>query len=214
MGLAISIGMIEQMGRLDAEGAEYFTRAFERVNQALTRRGLPTWEEPTQLNARRRRGVGSFPYAFLHYLRRAYVIRHDHPGQVIPPVGPEGLQATAERVEDATLMFDSHLLCHSDAEGFYVPVPFPEPLFADPDEHLPGGMVGSSHSLLRELRLLAPALGIDLDPDGDLSDEDALRLVTTSDAEQHPLWREHLVWFALFESARLSILHSTAIVFG
>ena len=44
-------------------------------------------------------------------------------------------------VEDAR--FDFHLLIHSDAEGFYVPVDFKEVLF-DEEQQLAGGMLGSS----------------------------------------------------------------------
>ncbi|MCY1234251.1 hypothetical protein D9M72_536200 [compost metagenome] len=59
--------------------------------------------------------------------------------------------------------------------------------------------------------LVAPALGITLS-DGELSDEEAARL-GDSMGEDEGLYREIESWLLLYESARLSIAHKTAIVF-
>jgi hypothetical protein len=63
-----------------------------------------------------------------------------------------------------------------------VPVDFGDPLFLP--EHAGaagGGMAGSSHGLLAELLRCVPALGIQVDPDGTLSDDDAARVFGLSD---------------------------------
>ncbi|CKR85698.1 Uncharacterised protein [Mycobacterium tuberculosis] len=117
-------------------------------------------------------------------------------------------------VEDVLYSSESHLVCHSDAEGFYVPVDFDEVLYSEPDDdkQLAGGMLGSSYRLRDELVLVAPALGINL-TDGELSDEEVARIGRLIDADEG-LHREYVSWLRLYESARLSIAHKTAIVFN
>jgi hypothetical protein len=105
---------------------------------------------------------------------------------------------------------DSHLICHSDTEGFYVPIDFPEPLYDDTDE-LVGGMLGSSQRALEEVLLAAPLLGIDL-VDGKPSKVDIDSIQEEDDTQ--PLWIERKVWLAMYEKFRLSIEHGTAVVFG
>jgi hypothetical protein len=139
---------------------------------------------------------------------------------------PDDVDPTADPKIQALLDGSaSHLLCHSDAEGFYVPVDFKDVLFdgdsceEDDDEDdveegeagLPGGMLGSSCRLLEELVFVAPALGIHLD-NGKLSDEEAERIDALIE-EDGGLYREYVSWLLLYESARLSIAHKTAIVF-
>jgi hypothetical protein len=105
----------------------------------------------------------------------------------------------------------SHLLCHSDCEGFYVPIPFQEVLLDDQDR-IPGGMLGSSFMLQNELIAVAPALGIRLEK-GQLSNHEAERINGEVETEA-PLWIENAVWLSLFEAARLSLQHKTAICFA
>lgn len=108
-------------------------------------------------------------------------------------------------------MLDSHLLCHSDCEGYYVPVAFDEPLFLPPDAGVAGGgMVGSSQGLLDELRGCAPALGIALDG-GELTDDEARRVGDLPETD--PFMIEASVWLTLHEACRASIAGGHAIVF-
>ena len=65
---------------------------------------------------------------------------------------------------------------------------------------------------LRELVAVAPALGVAL-ADGRLTDTEAERVNRVVE-EQGPFWIELAVWLSLFEAARLSIEHRTAIRFG
>ncbi len=73
---------------------------------------------------------------------------------------------------------------------------------------------GSDPSVMlqNELVAVAPALGIRLE-NGQLSDQEADKLNREIEA-QSPLWIEEVVWFSLFEAARLSIEHKAAICFA
>jgi hypothetical protein len=205
MGLAIGIGVLADLIIHDEEGADWQRRSLAQLDAVLVRNGLPSHREPERFaNPLRRHSCTSFPYSFLHYLRRAFA--HVREDQSVPD--DEQLRPEHERVvEDAGTMFDSHLLCHSDAEGLYVPIDFGAPIF---DDDVPAGMLGSSQALLRELIEVAPHIAIDLVDDRPTpACEAALRKIE----DGAPLWRERLVWYALFEAATLSIQHGTAIVF-
>lgn len=210
MGLAISIGLLADLIENDSEGEDWLRGKLVIVNKNLRKEGHPDHHEPETLPPINRRiGTSSFPYSFLHYLRRVYARVKQNRDWIASPL-PEGANpARDEAVEEETYMFSSHLLCHSDAEGFYVPIDFKSPIFSD---DLPGGMLGSSYRLLEELRLVTGSLGITLDDDGNLSDEEAKRLIDLA-WEEDPLHREYETWLTLFESARISIAHKTAIVF-
>lgn len=216
MGLAISVGTLADFLQNDPEGAEWFEGDFEIVNGVLASAGLPPHDEPRELPALdSRASLDGFPYSFIHYLRRAYAHSVVSPGWAATPV-EEGADPSEDPAVQAALdIAESHLICHSDAEGFYVPVEFDEVLFSDAeseDEALTGGMLGSSYRLRDELVQVAPALGITL-VDGQLSDEEAARIDALGETDEG-LYREHASWLLLYEMARLSIAHKTAIVFA
>lgn len=113
-------------------------------------------------------------------------------------------------------MFDSHLLCHSDCEGYYLPVEFDDILFPDDELGIPGGMVGSSVALLRELVYVASYLGIALDDEGELSDSEIDRIYAElgdDDDDEHPFYRERETWILFYEAARISVAEGTMITF-
>ena len=104
------------------------------------------------------------------------------------------------------------MLCHSDCEGFYIPIPFTDLIIDTKDEdRIEGGLLGSSHQLFDELNSLAPALGIQVQS-GQLADS-AIDEIRTGVDNEEELWIERAVWLTLFEASRLSILHKTAICF-
>lgn len=216
MGLSVSVGTLADLKKHDPEGADWLRESLQRVQQLLQSKGAGSWQEPEELGELRLRPhVSSFPYSFLHYLRRAYAWAVERPGTPLEPVGPEDLSVEDEQLIDvATAAMDSHLLCHSDSEGFYVPVDLSEPLFDVEDRGVAGGVVGSSQGLLRELQRVAPLLGIHLGPQGTLSDEEAQHVHEESMHEGLPFWREKLVWLALYECAQASVTHRTALCFG
>lgn len=152
-------------------------------------------------------GIGSFPYSFIHYLRRAYALMRAG-REVIPVSGGRLSPEDDQVVEEITMLMDSHLLCHSDAEGFYVPIQFSVPII---DEELTGGMLGSSQNLLKELVQVAPMIDIALE-DGQLSNAQLAALAPETD-EGHRFETERIVWLTLFEAASASVEHRTAIMF-
>jgi hypothetical protein len=207
MGLAISTHFLVDMIHNDAEGEGWFRDNLERLNELLEKEGLPPHVEPEVKGAAKaRRHVGSFPYSFLHYLRRAYAYVHED--QPLTPLAEGDDPSEDPMVEEANVLLDSHLLCHSDAEGYYVPIDFADIIV---DDDIPGGMIGSTQRLFAELVAVAPAIGIELDGTV-LSDKVAAALSEEDDTV--PYATERLVWLSMFEAARVSIANHTLIVFN
>src|SRR5688500_18591506 len=72
MGLAVSLGVLACDPDADAEGIEWLQENFRHVNRVLAVHGLPPHSEPERLPDFPYRGQPlSFPYAWVHYLRRA-----------------------------------------------------------------------------------------------------------------------------------------------
>ncbi|MBX7220389.1 MAG: hypothetical protein K1Y36_10630 [Blastocatellia bacterium] len=214
MGLAISVGILADLLMHDSEGAEWCKASLAAANRILAANDLPLHEEPTQLPPfQSRAACTGFPYSFLHYLRRASAHVIADKSWKATPVPDDIDPADDPLVDDELGMFTSHLICHSDSEGYYVPVDFPEVLVAlDGFDDLPGGILGSTQRLQAELIEVAPALGICLTEAGMLADAEAAR-INEMGASDAGLYREMTVWIALYEAARLSLAHQTAIVF-
>jgi hypothetical protein len=214
MGLSISVGVLAYLIENDEEGANGLAATLRGVNEVLIEHDQPTYEEPEQVPPLvSRAALTGFSYAFLHYLRRFYAnIAHDP--KWIPTLTPDHESATDDPILDEEMyMMSSHLLCHSDSDGFYLPIDFDEIIIdAEGGDRIPGGIVGSSYKLMRELIEIAPSLGIKLRA-ANLSDDEATRINTIA-ASEEGFWIEHLVWISLFEAARLSIEQKSAIVFG
>jgi len=208
MGLAISVGYIAELTEYDPESVDDLRADYDTVNVVLAANGLPEHHEPDSLpELDDRTPILGFPYSCLHELRRVYARHMVASGQTgLPP----GLVVTDETIVDHVSSEQHHLLWHSDCEGFYVPIDFPNVLI---DDRLSGTTLGSSQRLLAELQNVAPALGISLTKAGDLSEAEAADLEALIESDS-PLATPAMVWFALFEAARLSIAHSTAIHFG
>jgi hypothetical protein len=210
MGLAVEVGMLADLLENDAEGADWLRESLDCVNAVLAEHKLPPHDEPERLPPLdNRAALGSYPYSFLHHLRRVAAHAAEYPGRVAKPF-PESSDPAADPLVDKHSGFmENHLLCHSDCEGFYVPIEFHEVIVDDKDR-IPGGMLGSSFVLLKELQAVAPALDIRL-VNGRLSDEEAQKI---NSAVESPLWIEKAVWLSLFEAARLSIQHRKAVCFN
>lgn len=213
MGLAISLGVLSEiLEDDDPEGAEWFETSLAAANALLVQAGLPAHVEPRSLELPEgRASIDGFPYSFIHYVRRVYAHRCADPTWMASPLSEDEDPTDDPVLEAEGDMLRSHLLCHSDAEGFYLPVDFVDVFFAGEDSGLPGGMLGSSFRLLDELVVAAPALGIQLNA-GQLSDEEAERIDELACADEG-LSREYCSWLSLYEAARLSIAYKTAIVF-
>jgi hypothetical protein len=191
VSLGVSIFALAHMKTADAEGEAFLRSSFARINAALARRGLPEHHEPETRTAHGdmlRGTLANMSYATFRTLGRQLVRCRWGGGKNYDP-------RTAREEEKARVRLASHLFCHAENGGFYVPVDFAEPLYASFDEPvLPGGLVGSSQRLLGELAEVGPHLGVDPD---------------------HPevASGQHLQegWHTLYTRARVSVEHGTAI---
>jgi len=161
--------------------------------------------------------VAGFDYDALHFLRRAYLLRLQ--GLEVTPVDALGgdYEQLLEMFEGAAQR--SHLVWHYDHAGAYVPLDFPQPVVND--ELLEGGgLLGSSHGLLRELEFVAPAIGIDpanppaapAPPDRHTALEEPA--ITPPQPADGPFAREHHVWLGLHAAATRSLGQGSMIVFS
>ncbi len=211
MGLAIEVGMLADLLENDSEGAEWLRKSFGSVNEVLAENKLPMHHEPENLpTLDNRASILSYPYSFLHYLRRVAAHVAENPRWEARPFPDSSVPAADPLVDKHSLSMESHLLCHSDCEGFYLPIEFDD-VIVDDEGRIPGGMLGSSFALRKELEAVAPALGIRLTT-GKLSDDEAGKINSEVEA-QSELHIEKMVWLSLFEAARLSIQYKAAICF-
>lgn len=214
MGLAVCVGVLADLIENDPESSEMLAQEMATANLLLAEAGQTQHDEPKALpEFRSRASLDSFPYSFIHYLRFAYAHVTQDPSWRAKPLAEGSDPASDPTVEDVSSMFESHLLCHSDCEGFYFPIDFDEVIFSDEDRELSGGMLGSSFQLRSELIQVAPALGISLTSSGELEDTEADRINNVGESDEG-LYRELTSWIALYEACRISIKHRTAIVFG
>jgi hypothetical protein len=216
MGLAVSVGQLAFLHAHDPEGVEGLREALRAVNRVLAENGLPPHTEPESLpEIEDRVPLGSMPYSWLHYARRA-VAYAMQPGRPFLPLR-EGEQPSEDPVYDDVLSsFRSHIICHSDCEGFYVPIDFPEPLYDVLDDGEPGviqgGILGSSQGGLRELLLAAPLLDMRL-VGGRLGDEQAGAICREPEGA-HPHWIARQAWLYMHERLRQSVEYGAAAMFG
>jgi hypothetical protein len=210
MGVAICVGSLAADQGEDPEYTDSLRQDFEQINRVLRASQLPEHSEPEDLPDFPYRGqLLGFPYSWLHYLRRAVAFARQAPAEFCP-LAEDANPADDPRVDDElSCYFDSHFICHSDSQGFYVPIDFPEPLY---DDELSGGILGSSQRALAEVMQAAPLLGIPLE-NGVLSD-DAARAIVTEVDESHPYGIARKVWLTMFEAFRHSVEYNTAVIYS
>jgi hypothetical protein len=208
MGVSPQVGYLEMVSG-DEEGVEWFRRDLDAVNALLAENGLPRHDEPATLPAYRfRAALGWLGFSWIHFLRRLQARLLQDPAWSPTPCDEHDEPWNDPAIDrELTVYIRSHLIVHSDAEGFYMPIDFGDMLYGE----VPGGILGSSVRLYAELQQLAPALGVTLDAAGNLTDAEADRLNDTP--QDAPFWREKLAWLHLFECARISVELRTAIVF-
>ena len=223
MGLAVYVVILLDVAESDPEMLDDLREDFAKTNAVLAEEGLPTYEEPED-GSWEPVSFDMYGYSGLHYVRR--IAAHLAAGGPLPPPGDDGASSdpVQEAYYDAVIgkprlfrkspKFDrrfDHLLVHSDAEGFYVPVEFDEVIFTD---EVPGSMLGSSHALARECEELAQALGVppDLDPESE-----ELWNVSEEQGEGEG-WRrygvESFTCVRLLAAARESLRRGAAVVFA
>ena len=206
MGLAIGSGEYAYAINEDPEDAEWIEEDLSIINAALKDNGIEVHSEPKVLPEVSMSCIESFPYSFLHYLRRIYAL--NELGKEVTPTSGELTEIDDSIIEEATEMMSSHLLCHSDAEGYYVPIEFDDVIFND---ELLGGILGSSQKLYKEIIKIAGLINIDVN-DGAISEE-TNNLLAEAD-ENHPYYIERVVWFTLYQHVKNSIENKTIISFS
>jgi hypothetical protein len=159
--------------------------------------------------------VAAFDYDSLHFLRRAYLLRLT--GFDVTPVDVLGsdYEHLLEMFEDSAEQ--SHLVWHFDHAGAYVPVDFALPL-SDDSLLAAGGPLGSVHGLLRELEMVAPALGIDSgappQPTRPLGPTELEQPFGPPLDDLGPFARERHAWAGLYAAAVRSLGQGSMIVFS
>jgi hypothetical protein len=226
VGLSISVGLgAEVREEGDDETLAYLEDQFEVINDLLESFGLPPHREPYELEADQTLSLALFGYSGLHYLRR--VAAHLALGEELPtpgdeeaagdPVLSEYYQLFDEQLAEgkAAAMRFQHLIIHSDAEGYYLPLDFPEVIHADPSLEVAGDTIGSAPRLLAECMELAAALELpdDLDPEADEVWEAA-----ESQGEAEAKWQRYGIeshtCLALIRACRASVATGAAVVFN
>jgi hypothetical protein len=211
MALSISVGPRHDQARDDAEGLDSHRAAFARLSQALRAEGIG-WHEPEITDpAPGHTFSGGFPYSYLTQLRRILVLTNL--GEPVTPAaavsGPR-YDRDCEKIHDQMAMLASHLLCHCDDAGYYVPVDFDDPLFLSDAANVEGaGMVGSSQRLLAELSGVAASIGIN---PGDERETERPGLVVGT-ATDRPFQTERFACHQLYRACLASITGGHAVVF-
>jgi len=184
LGLSLVVGvLVEQQNLGEEESVLHRQQGFEKVNRLLRANQLPDHHEPLDLGEADPVSFDMYGYSGLHYLRR--IASHLWSGGGLPlPGGPDAahdplskryyalMEQTKTKSSPRLSMMGSgfnHLMFHSDAEGFYVPVRFDDVLFDVYGIGVEGEILGSSLSLLTECEELAKALELplELDPEAE-----------------------------------------------
>lgn len=195
-----------------------FSEELAAYDQALTEAGLPPVPVFSYMPGLSGdvAPVAGFDYDALHFLRRAYLLQIC--GLAVAPVDELGSDYEQLLEMFETTAQESHLVWHYDHAGAYVPVDFPHPLAND--ELLEGGgPLGSSHGLLRELEVVAPAIGIDpanppAAPTPPTRPTTLEERAGTSSDDDGPFARERHVWLGLHAAATRSLGQGSMIVFS
>ncbi len=221
MGLALEVGILADLKEADEEGYEYFREQFALLNELLTENQLPAHAEPQEMPIF---SCDMYGYSGLHYLRRiaAHLLVNRSipaPCKNRPNTDPVMIACYDEiaTMQDARSpdrkRFD-HLLCHSDAEGFYLPLEFDEVLFDFNNRGLAGIQVGSSSKLLAECTTLANALELPINLD---FKDDIFNYAAVENQGRGSGWQRYGIecyaCIRLIHAARHSLKYGAAIVF-
>ena len=225
MGLALCVGVPSEIRESDPEYVAYLEQQVEAINGVLESFGLPPHREPFDVEDERTFECDMIGFSGLHYLRR--LAAHLALARELPPPGDDGAEsdpvlsdyyrifdASFARGEAAHMPFQ-HLIVHGDAEGYYLPVEFDDVIVTDASLEIAGGMLGSSHALLRECRELAQALEL---PDGLSLEDESIWDAVDNQGEGEAKWEQYAVesytCLALIKACEASVETGAAVVFA
>ena len=212
MGLLLNVGALAYSRLHDPEAATDIRKQLASANRTLVENGLPRHREPKELPPIKERfEVGTLPYGWFDRLQRAVAYARNCPKKFKP------LRQGKDAAEDPWVVhelccLESHIICHSDCDGLYVPIDFADPLYSEDEDDVAYMGLGSSIAGMRELVDVAPLLDIGLDA-GQL-DEKIGRRICREKQGSNPLEVERKTWLAFFEAFRLSVEYKSAVVFN
>jgi hypothetical protein len=218
VGLDVSVGVFTLFEEDDEYRSELVAQ-FKAINDRLALNNLPLHMEPqtpaTNFTCQ------MWGYSGLHTLRRiaAHLQKAD---SVPPPLGKDDsedpvMKAYYDNFESLTLgpkpTFE-HLIGHSDAEGFYVPVDFEHVLFDEDGSKLWGDMLGSTYRLREECKLIATRLEM---PIGIDVESDELWEAAEAKSSPGPLWKQYGIetfcCLRLLKACEISLQEKAVILF-
>ena len=177
------------------------------INSLLQKEGAQQFVETSSKEASESRcAYSSFPEVFYAILCR--LVAYGYAGiSELPPLQDGDSIYEDEILEEEMYMLRSHIISHSDSEGYFVPTEFAEPII---DDLARGGAVCSSYAAIKELIGCASLIGINLDGNF-VSDDEANNINSTP--QEHPYFAERIAWFTLYEAMRISIQSNSLVVF-
>jgi len=211
LGLTVVVGVLADLLEDDEEAAVWKQEEFEELNAVLEIRELPSHTEPEECDVWSEDALG---YYGLHALREVAAliwngkpipqnalltgeeteVAHELLNAALPYLQGNQRKSWFKRVllrkQDGTPPPFMHLVTHSDAEGYYLPVDFPIPLlperFLDSEESI--WPLGSAQRLQDEIRIIKGHLEI---PDDLRLDDQVLTglLENQSFNARGPLWQ-------------------------
>lgn len=223
MGLDIVVGEIPYYADNPDEDEEgdfrlYQEQQYEAISSVLRKAGLPAHHEPTESQGAVPWHIRIGSYSCLHYLRR--IAAHLWVGNGL---APPCLDDKASRDPILELYYASlnktpdmqfaHLINHSGAGGYYLPIPFDTPLEPGFElmENIGCQVIGSSFTLMGECEYLADFLELPLD-----LDPETVREVSLSKEKGEAVWErygvESFVCSAFYTAAKVSVESGCAIV--
>lgn len=220
MGLTVEVGLLA-LHRKNGSDGEIPRKEFKKLTEFLSKRGYKNFHEPEDCPTV---SFGMYGYSGLHYLRR--IAAHLNLSNVEPaPTMHDGPRASEDAVlaqyneladsaaQEPKRNFD-HLIIHSDASGFYVPIDFDDVLIDSTKTEVWGEFVGSSYRLAEECETLASflQLPLDLDPE-DVAFFDAVDSQGSGEQKWQRYGVESFTCIRLLNAAKLSIETGAAIVF-
>ena len=181
---------------------------FVAINKTLQKQGLPAHMETVDSGEENLK----FPevcwrYSSIHYLRYLAAKFIENPLWVPDKASANKSKIPARLCKQICEEKQSHLICHSDFDGYYLPIDFELIIF---DREV-GVCLGSSVQLHKELEDLAKKLNLDL---GDYTpDLEELFKVREREFKKDFLGTHKWLLLCLYNIATASILYESAIRF-